>query len=440
MPEVQFNDAQIEILNAHLEEFWGANFLQWGRVLDNTWDEVREILRGHWVRHWLYNHSGNKEPGNKVSRHGKYLSLNQVLNLVKKEVEKRMWDLYGVKPRHEEELAELKEKCEKWYIDGPSEEVRQKAAEIKGRKVVKDFQMWSRDLGMLSFVLTAHRDTNGTICVSFHEQNDKAGFELFSKVQPNWQNIKIWEAWGKYAQTDIDGSVPKESLPSKQKEKIKLPLNDNGYPILVDEYLSSPATFSDLQAIISLHLVANKGKGKEKAVMKRVLPKAGMVVPRSKSTDKEQEEKEGFDEIISDDEHGANVQNQLQGVEEVDKDSPRHASITYKSQRRFLARLCTGKEYLKLVDAVYQLPKDKPGHSSQSNGQPEDYLDYWLLWVSWGYVHSMIPLEIHQGMLLRDLHTIQIADEDNDLTWSYIEFAMVGKTILQFRRDMAKAI
>ncbi|EGO04983.1 hypothetical protein SERLA73DRAFT_149279 [Serpula lacrymans var. lacrymans S7.3] len=41
----------------------------------------------------------------------------------------------------EEELAELNEKREKWYIDGPSEEVRQKAAEMKGRKVVKDFQM-----------------------------------------------------------------------------------------------------------------------------------------------------------------------------------------------------------------------------------------------------------------------------------------------------------
>ncbi|EGO02469.1 hypothetical protein SERLA73DRAFT_150211 [Serpula lacrymans var. lacrymans S7.3] len=244
-------------------------------------------------------------------------------------------------------LAELKEKCEEW-------------------KVMKDFQMQAiRDLGMLSFVLTAHRDTNRTICMSFHEQNDEAGFELFSKVQPNWQNVKIWEAWGKYAQsqfTDIDGSVPKESLPSKQKEKIKIPLNNNEYPILVDEDLSSLATFSDLQAIIrsfltthyqistgnakasvpwtslaecpgnyidlpkgykfwepscmtkeetrclldhwynqknninakvtfrfksSLHPVANKGKGKEKAAkaaMKRVFPKVGMVSPRIKST------------------------------------------------------------------------------------------------------------------------------------------------------------
>ncbi|EGO05139.1 hypothetical protein SERLA73DRAFT_149370 [Serpula lacrymans var. lacrymans S7.3] len=101
----------------------------------------------------------------------------------------------------------------------------------------------SQDLRMLSFVLIAHRDTNGTICMFFHEQNDEAGFELFSKVQPNWQHIKIWEAWGKYTQTDIDGSVPKESLPSKQKEKIKLPLDDNGYPILVDENPSSLATF-----------------------------------------------------------------------------------------------------------------------------------------------------------------------------------------------------
>ncbi|EGO30519.1 hypothetical protein SERLADRAFT_432088 [Serpula lacrymans var. lacrymans S7.9] len=168
----------------------------------------------------------------------------------KKEVEKRMWDLYRVKPGQSGYIG----KGEEWYINEPSEEVRQKVAKMKGRKVVKDFQMQAtRDLGMLSFVLTAHRDTNGTICVSFHEQNDKAGFELFSKVQPNWKNVKIWEAWEKYAQSqfsDIDGSVPKESLPSKQKEKIKLPLDDNGYPILVDEDLSSPATFSDLQAII----------------------------------------------------------------------------------------------------------------------------------------------------------------------------------------------
>ncbi|EGN96023.1 hypothetical protein SERLA73DRAFT_154487 [Serpula lacrymans var. lacrymans S7.3] len=116
-----------------------------------------------WVRSWLYNHSGNKKPRHKVARHGKYLSLNQVLNIVKKkEVEKRMWDLYRVKPGQsdyigklqsvlkamltelsEEELAELKVKCEEWYIDGPLEKVRQKAAEIKGRKVVKDFQMCS---------------------------------------------------------------------------------------------------------------------------------------------------------------------------------------------------------------------------------------------------------------------------------------------------------
>ncbi|EGO29046.1 hypothetical protein SERLADRAFT_433058 [Serpula lacrymans var. lacrymans S7.9] len=47
MPEVQLNDAQIEILNAHLEEFWGANSLQWERTLDDTWDEVRENLGGH---------------------------------------------------------------------------------------------------------------------------------------------------------------------------------------------------------------------------------------------------------------------------------------------------------------------------------------------------------------------------------------------------------
>ncbi|EGO04663.1 hypothetical protein SERLA73DRAFT_149080 [Serpula lacrymans var. lacrymans S7.3] len=255
-------------LTENLEEFRGANSLQWGRVLDDTWDEVRENLEGHvltnfkdltdikqlilqQVRHWLYNHSGNKQPGNKVAGHGKYLSLNQVLNLVKKkEVEKRMWDLYRVKPGQSGYIG----KGEEWYINEPSEEVRQKVAKMKGRKVVKDFQMQAtRDLGMLSFVLTAHRDTNGTICVSFHEQNDKAGFELFSKVQPNWKNVKIWEAWEKYAQSqfsDIDGSVPKESLPSKQKEKIKLPLDDNGYPILVDEDLSSPATFSDLQAII----------------------------------------------------------------------------------------------------------------------------------------------------------------------------------------------
>ncbi|EGO30216.1 hypothetical protein SERLADRAFT_404492 [Serpula lacrymans var. lacrymans S7.9] len=146
-----------------------------------------------------------------------------------------MWDLYRVKLGQsgyisrlqrvlkamltelcKVELAELKEKCEKWYINGPSEEVKQKAAEMKGRKVVKDFQMQaSRNLGMLSFVLTAHRDTNGTICVFFHEQNNEAEFELISKAQPNWQNVKIWEAWGKYVQTDIDGSVPKESLPSK---------------------------------------------------------------------------------------------------------------------------------------------------------------------------------------------------------------------------------
>ncbi|EGO04881.1 hypothetical protein SERLA73DRAFT_68544 [Serpula lacrymans var. lacrymans S7.3] len=111
MPEVQFNDAQIEILNAHLKEFRGANSLQWGCVFDDTWDEVRENLGGHVltnikdltdmkerVRCWLYNHTGNKELGNKVAGHGKYLGLNQVLNLMKKKgVEKRMWDLYGVK-------------------------------------------------------------------------------------------------------------------------------------------------------------------------------------------------------------------------------------------------------------------------------------------------------------------------------------------------------
>ncbi|EGO29021.1 hypothetical protein SERLADRAFT_433031 [Serpula lacrymans var. lacrymans S7.9] len=114
-----------------------------------------------------------------------------------------------------------------------------------------------------------------------------------------------------------------------------------------------------------------------------------MVAPRSKSTDEEQEEIKGLDEILSNDEHGADIQNQpgpskpaarqqSVGVEEVDKDSPRHASITHKPQRRFLAGLCTKEEYLKLVDAVYQLLKDKPGPGSQSNGEPEDYLDYWL--------------------------------------------------------------
>ncbi|EGO30668.1 hypothetical protein SERLADRAFT_404736 [Serpula lacrymans var. lacrymans S7.9] len=246
-----------------------------------------------------------------------------------------------------------------------------------------------------------------------------------------------------------------------------------------------------------------------------------MVALRSKSTHKEQEEIEGLDEILSDDEHGADIQNQPRpskpgekrqtiafqesttrpvpfkpmpnlilapsisgqqsvGVKEVDKVSPRHASITHKSQRRFLAGLCTKEEYLKLVDAVYQLSKDRPGPGSQSNSQPEDYLDYWPSWASWGYVHSMIPLEIHQGNgtqnLLRWLHVqpylhhpgsqdshtgirghtamaliclavemllwdlLQFVDEDNNLTWSYIEFAMVGKTILPFCRDMTTAI
>ncbi|EGO04300.1 hypothetical protein SERLA73DRAFT_68003 [Serpula lacrymans var. lacrymans S7.3] len=170
--------------------------------------------------------------------------------------------------------------------------------------------------------------------------------------------------------------------------------------------------------------------------MKRFLPKAGMVAPRSKSTNEKQDEIEELDKIPSNDEHSADIQNQLGpskpaarrqtvafqesttrpgpsksmpnpilapsisgqqsvGVEEVDKDSPRHTSITHKSQRRFLSRLCTEEEYLKLVDAVYQLPKDKPGPSSQTNGKPEDYLDYWLSWASWGYVHSIILLEIY---------------------------------------------
>ncbi|EGO28283.1 hypothetical protein SERLADRAFT_405889 [Serpula lacrymans var. lacrymans S7.9] len=142
-----------------LYKFRGANSLQWGYVLDDTWNEVRENLGGHvltnikdltdmkeCVRHWLYNHSGNKEPRNKVAGHVKYLGQNQVLNGVKKkEVEKRMWDLYGVKPGQsgyigklqsvlkvmltelsKEELAELKEKHNEWYIDGPSEGARQK--------------------------------------------------------------------------------------------------------------------------------------------------------------------------------------------------------------------------------------------------------------------------------------------------------------------------
>ncbi|EGO30541.1 hypothetical protein SERLADRAFT_404668 [Serpula lacrymans var. lacrymans S7.9] len=174
----------------------------------------------------LYNgDNGNKEPGNKVAEHGKYLGLTQVLNIVKKkEIEKRIRDLYRVKPGQsdyigklqsvlkvmltelsEEELAKFKEKHKEWYTDRPSEEV-----------------------------------------IPNHEQNDKAVFELFSKVQPNWQNVKIWEAW--------DGSVPKESLPDKHKEKVKLPLNNNGYPILVDEDLSPPVTFSDLQATIRCFL------------------------------------------------------------------------------------------------------------------------------------------------------------------------------------------
>ncbi|EGO28371.1 hypothetical protein SERLADRAFT_405938 [Serpula lacrymans var. lacrymans S7.9] len=189
MPEVLFNNAQIEILNTHLEEFWGASSLQQRRVLDDAWNKVRENLGEHvitnikeltdikeQIRYGLYSHSGNKEPGNKVVGHRKYVGLNQVLNTVKKkELKKRMWDLYRL-------------------LKVP------RAAEMKGRKVVKNFQMQaSRDLGMLSFVLSADRDTNGAICMSFHEQNDKATFELFSKVQPNWQNIKIWEAWGKYA-------------------------------------------------------------------------------------------------------------------------------------------------------------------------------------------------------------------------------------------------
>ncbi|EGO30638.1 hypothetical protein SERLADRAFT_432226 [Serpula lacrymans var. lacrymans S7.9] len=172
----------------------------------------------------------------------------------------------------------------------------------------------------------------------------------------------------------------------------------------------------------TLHPVANKGKGKRKgkAAMKRVLPRVRMVAPRSNSTDEEQEEIKGPDKILSDDERGADVQNQpgpsepaarqqtvafqesttrmglgislegpglapsisghqSVGVEEVDKDSPWHASITHKSKRGFLTELYTEEEYLKLVDAEYQLPKDKPGPSSQSNCQPEDYLDYWPL-------------------------------------------------------------
>ncbi|EGO05140.1 hypothetical protein SERLA73DRAFT_149371 [Serpula lacrymans var. lacrymans S7.3] len=44
--------------------------------------------------------------------------------------------------------------------------------------------------------------------------------------------------------------------------------------------------------------------------MKRVLPRVRMVAPKSKSTNEEQEEIEGLDEILSDDEHGADVQNQ----------------------------------------------------------------------------------------------------------------------------------
>ncbi|EGO04805.1 hypothetical protein SERLA73DRAFT_149170 [Serpula lacrymans var. lacrymans S7.3] len=62
----------------------------------------------------------------------------------------------------------------------------------------------------------------------------------------------------------------------------------------------------------TLHPVANKGKGKRKgkAAMKRVLPRVRMVAPRSNSTDEEQEEIKGPDKILSDDERGADVQNQ----------------------------------------------------------------------------------------------------------------------------------
>ncbi|EGO28192.1 hypothetical protein SERLADRAFT_434049 [Serpula lacrymans var. lacrymans S7.9] len=259
-----------------------------------------------------------------------------------------------------------------------------------------------------------------------HEQNDEAGFELFSKVQPNWQNVKIWEAWGKYAQsqfTDIDGSVPKESLPSKQKEKIKIPLNNNEYPILVDEDLSSLATFSDLQAIIrsflTTHYQISTGNAKASVPWTSLaecpgnyidLPKGykfwepscmtkeetrclldhwynqknninAKVTFRFKSSlhpvankGKESNPQQGTrgNEILSNDEHSANVRSQpgpskpaarqqtvafqelttrpgpsklmpnlvlapsisgqqSVGVEEVDKDSPWHASITHKS-------------------------------------------------------------------------------------------------------------
>ncbi|EGO04385.1 hypothetical protein SERLA73DRAFT_148917 [Serpula lacrymans var. lacrymans S7.3] len=146
----------------------------------------------------------------------------------------------------EEELAELKEKCEEWYIDQLSEEVKRKA-EIKGRKVVKDFQMQaSRDLGMLNFVLTAHRDTNGSISMS---KMAKPGLSVLARYG------RLVESMPQSQFADIDGSVPKESLPSKEKEKIKLPLDNNEYPILVDEDLSSLATFSDLQAIIRSFLM-----------------------------------------------------------------------------------------------------------------------------------------------------------------------------------------
>ncbi|EGO30308.1 hypothetical protein SERLADRAFT_404539 [Serpula lacrymans var. lacrymans S7.9] len=113
-----------------------------------------------------------------------------------------MWDLYRVKPGH-----------------SGYEEVRQK-------KVKKDFQMQAtQDLGMLSFVLTAHRDTNGTICV--------------------------------FLPSDVDGSVPKENLPSKQPKKIKLLFDNNGYPILADEDPPSLATFSDLRIIIRSFLTTH---------------------------------------------------------------------------------------------------------------------------------------------------------------------------------------
>jgi hypothetical protein len=184
-------------------------------------------------------------------------------------------------------------------FDRNSPEVRM--AEKYAQQYVKEFseQMW-KQLGIRVFVLTAHKDTAGTIDVAeyvsycslalnseshqsnirSHDFNEDFGGRSFTSVRLNWMQKPIVGEWLRYAECELgnvteplmktccsklsidpdgdDSSTDEEtSFHRKKKPAIQLEISDNGRPILPESVSNGELSFDQMHPIVRDYLNIN---------------------------------------------------------------------------------------------------------------------------------------------------------------------------------------